>query len=323
MKPLPRYWTNATGDVHSPHGKEFSLTLYGWSSSSLAEAAEVARRRLEQAAAAVRAGRELQRGGYYPRTPLREEVLAEFPGQDGELAAAITRNRYGAEVLNTDAVLIADVDLPEPSRASRRQRAPRRPEGTGHQRGGFFARLFGRRSTDDLIATPGHPSAPTDSTPAPPAQEPDPAAAAALARIQDVATRNPQWGFRTYRTAAGLRVIVTGTDLLPGTPEAEHLLQALDSDPLYVTLCATHETYRARLTPKPWRVGHRALPVPYPYERFGHIVTPWLQKYATASEGYATCAFISSTGPQAPPAQRQIVDLHDDRSQAHRGLPLA
>ena len=41
----------------------------------------------------------------------------------------ITRNRYGAEVLNTDAVLIADIDLPEPVRLPGQ---------------GLLGRLFGR-----------------------------------------------------------------------------------------------------------------------------------------------------------------------------------
>ncbi|WP_159621433.1 hypothetical protein [Ruania rhizosphaerae] len=330
MKPLPRFWTDATGEVHSPDGKEFFLTLHGWSTSSLAEAAQVARRRLEEAAAAVRAGRELARGGYYPRVPLREEILTEVTGSDGELIAAITRNRYGAEVLNTDAVLIADVDLPSgrgirEHRRPRRDRTPRQGGRPAEPKRGFFARLFGRRSTSDLIATPAPHQHGTPSRTAPhtaPAGATG-AGAAAVATIEAVAARHPQWGFRTYRTAAGLRVIVTGSRLQPGSPEAEQLLRELDSDPLYVTLCATHETYRARLTPKPWRVGHRALTVTYPYERFGHIVNPWLQKYASASEGYATCALVSTGGPAPDAVEQQVIDLHDERAQSGSGLPLA
>ena len=49
---------------------------------------------------------------YYPRTPLREEVLHEVRGADGALIGAVTRNRMGVEVLNTDVLLVADVDLP-------------------------------------------------------------------------------------------------------------------------------------------------------------------------------------------------------------------
>lgn len=50
-------------------------------------------------------------GGYYPRAVLREELLEEVHDDSGTLAAAVRRNRYGAEVLSLDALLIADVDL--------------------------------------------------------------------------------------------------------------------------------------------------------------------------------------------------------------------
>lgn len=322
VKPLPRFWTDATGQARSPDGKEFFLTLYGWSTSSIAEAAQVARRRLEEATAAVRAGRELTRGAYYPRTPLREEILTEVTGEDGALIAAITRNRYGAEVLNTDAVLIADVDLPQPpDRNAPRERANRQAGRRTEPKNGFFGRLFGRRSTAELIGAsePQQAGAASLADPA----DVNGAETAALATIEAVAGRHPQWGFRTYRTAGGLRVIVTGSRLMPGSPEAEQLLRELDSDPLYVTLCATHESYRARLTPKPWRVGHRALTVTYPYEQLARSVTRWLQKYTSASEGYATCSLVSSTGPAPDAVAQQVLDVHDQRTRPEAGLPLA
>lgn len=43
---------------------------------------------------------------------MREEVLHEVRGADGALIGAVTRNRMGVEVLNTDVLLVADVDLP-------------------------------------------------------------------------------------------------------------------------------------------------------------------------------------------------------------------
>ena len=322
VKPLPRFWTDATGAARSPDGKEFFVRLYGWSTSSIAEAAQVARRRLEETTAAVRAGRELTRGAYYPRTPLREEILTEINGDDGELIAAITRNRYGAEVLNTDAVLIADIDLPQPTgRGARKSHAARGAGRPAEPKRGLLSRLFGRPSTAEVIATtePQQSGVASQEGPA----NITGAGSAALATIDAVAGQHPQWGFRTYRTAGGLRVIVTGSPLLPSSPDAEQLLRALDSDPLYVTLCATHETYRARLTPKPWRVGHRALTVTYPYEQLTGAVNRWLQRYSAASEGYATCALVSSTGPAADAFAQQVLDIHDQRSHAHTELPLA
>jgi hypothetical protein len=78
--------------------------------SSAADALDVAHEQLRAALSRVGLGPRV--GGYYPRTPLREPILDELL-LDGEQALVITRNRYGAEVLNTDRLLIADVDLPE------------------------------------------------------------------------------------------------------------------------------------------------------------------------------------------------------------------
>ncbi len=45
--------------------------------------------------------------------PLREEILQTFEGSvAGEPAAMLTRNGYGAQVLNTATQLFLDVDLP-------------------------------------------------------------------------------------------------------------------------------------------------------------------------------------------------------------------
>src|SRR5699024_11898104 len=69
---------------------------------------------------------------YYPLRRLPEELLEEVHAPDGALVAAITRNRYGSAVLNTDAVLISDIDLVEPSSRDRVKPG-----------GGMLSRLFG------------------------------------------------------------------------------------------------------------------------------------------------------------------------------------
>ena len=112
-RPLPQHWQLARAEVEH-EGRRFPLRIWGWSAESAADAAMRARHRL---AAAVD---QLTRGragfDYYPRTPLREEVLHKVRGADGALIGAVTRNRMGVEVLNTDVLLVADVDLPAPQR---------------------------------------------------------------------------------------------------------------------------------------------------------------------------------------------------------------
>ena len=99
MRPLPEHWQLASAEVEH-EGRRFPLRIWGWSAESAADAAMRAQHRL---AAAVD---QLTRGragfDYYPRTPVREEVLHEVRGADGALIGAVTRNRMGVEVLDTD-----------------------------------------------------------------------------------------------------------------------------------------------------------------------------------------------------------------------------
>lgn len=293
MRPFPSFWTTVEGEATDSDGKRLDLTIWGWSTASLAEAAAVAAERLGQARARLAAGQRLQSWAYYPRMPLREETLGEISAADGTLLAIVTRNRYGVEVLNTDLFLIADIDLPE-----------QRPAASGG--GGLLSRLLGRRQAEPSPAPSG------------PEQE-------ALARVAGFARVNPALGVHTYRTAAGLRVLVTGGDLPPGAPAAEAVLQELDSDPIYVRLCSTHQTYRARLTPKPWRCGHPALSDPWPHrhERRAEVKRRWLERYEPSAAAYATTRWLSSTGPAPSPEEAQVISWHDHASRAREDLPLA
>src|SRR5262249_27184930 len=107
---IPRFWATADGSGVGPRGERAVRRVWGWSMSSAAEALDVAHEQLRSAVANIGSGVRSQR--YCPRVPLREPILDEVI-VDGEQALVVTRNRYGAEVLNTDRVLIADVDLPE------------------------------------------------------------------------------------------------------------------------------------------------------------------------------------------------------------------
>ncbi len=67
-------------------------------------------------------------------------------------------------------------------------------------------------------------------------------------------TRNhSDWGWRIYRTRAGLRLLATHALFDPETAAADGVFDALGADPLYRQLCKTQKCFRARLTPKYWR----------------------------------------------------------------------
>ena len=142
--------------------------------------------------------------------PPREQILETLVSSDGSAAAILTRNAYGAVVLNAAYMLFVDVDLPPPTLRDR------------------LARLVGRTGIE-------------------------PAPARLRERLESIGG-----SFRLYRTAAGLRVIATDRIFTPGSPNAERLMRELGADPAFVQLCRAQKTFRARLTPKPWRCGLQA-----------------------------------------------------------------
>ncbi len=337
---LPQHWVTAGG--FSPHlgNGGGTLTVWGWSSHSEADAARVADERLAQALERVAREGGLPPGhGYYPRMPLREPVLEEVEAASGAVLGVVTRNRMGCEVLCTDLLFIADVDVPELEDATARGGAPgdgsgasggggsRPPRRPGSGVGGFFRRLL----SGEPAPTPVTPSDATDDEGAdavPASPRPGGASVAeclACEPVWEFARRHPELGVRVYRTAAGLRVIVTGVAASPGSDRARALLTELGSDPLYVELCATHDSYRARLTPKPFRVGARALPVSWPFADDGarSRYEEWVSQYDGRSSGHAVCRLVSVSGPEPGPDESRLVGLHDTRCRVGERLPLA
>jgi hypothetical protein len=283
---IPKFWAAAEGSGSGPRGERVFRRVWGWSSASAADALAVAQERLRSALADLRSGTRV--GGYYPRVPLREPILdelAELEGGDSP-PAVVTRNRYGAEVLNTDRLLIADVDLPE-------------LEDPGG--GGLLRRLFGRSTPQ-----PGEPTAVTGR----------------LATIAGWASANPGLGVVVHRTASGLRVFVTGAP----ADESQRILTELGTDPIYRELCRAHGTFRARLTPKPWRLpGLKAPRQRWPFADAAAEAgfQRWLTAYDTASAGYAVCRRLAAYGPGPSSTQARIMRLHDDRTGVATTLPLA
>jgi hypothetical protein len=336
---LPQHWVTAEG--FSPHlgTGGGTLTVWGWSSDSPADAARVADQRLAEALERVAREGGLPPGhGYYPRMPLREPVLEEVQAASGAVLGVVTRNRMGCEVLCTDLLFIADVDVPELEEPPRwgasgdGSGAPGAGGSTSHRRagsgvGGFFRRLL----TGDPAPTPMTPAdeppdALADAVPATPRPgETSVAECLACEPVWEFARRHPELGVRVYRTAAGLRVIVTGVAASPGSGRARALLTELGSDPLYVELCATHDSYRARLTPKPFRVGARAVQVPWPFSDDGarDRAEEWVSEYDGRSSGYAVCRLVSASGPEPGPDEQRLVALHDTRCRVGQRLPLA
>ena|SRR5581483_8046178 len=152
----------------------------------------------------------------------------------------------------------------------------------------------------------------------------------------DGASRNPLdnvsrvagrygFAFRFYQTAAGFRVMVTNRRIAGGSNEGEVILNEFGSDPLYMRLCRTQQSFRARLTPKPWRAGTRKPPVKFPFEDPAAEAQfrRWEGEYNAAVAGYATCRLLQTVGNEVDPGFGALIEYHDQQTKAMSGLPLA
>ena len=286
---IPRYWVKEAVQVAGPGAEPRSIACWGWSDSGIEEARAVARERVARVAARMDAGGDRQ-VYLYGDNPLREEVLREVAGADGQPEAIITRNGYGCQVLNAARVMFVDVDLPAPGLLERWMRA--------------FARLRSRGSAPDH----------------------DRCQAAAVAKLETLLARDARAGARVYRTAGGLRYLFTAGLADPIAAGTGQLMAMLGADPLYMRLCRVQECFRARLTPKPWRCGVHAPGVSYPWANAAAEARfrQWERGYATAATGFATCRFLRAIGsPDTHPEVRPIIELHDAACRAESDLPLA
>lgn len=103
-----RYWAKAAAD-EQPQGMR--VECYGCSNESVEAALADARSRAENRCQAMARGGPP--GQYlYGERPIREEIVHEFEN-DGKPSAVITRNAYGALVLNAPNVFFADIDYEE------------------------------------------------------------------------------------------------------------------------------------------------------------------------------------------------------------------
>lgn len=286
---FPKFWARGTWDGPDRTGRPVKRDAWGWSDASVDEA---------RAAGAQNARKQIEsfdpdhpptRRYGYPNRLLREPVLREIGTGHAGVKAAVTRNGYGCEVLNTDRAVFVDVDLPE--------KAP----GPG-----ILQSLFGGRKAREETRT----SIEADR----------------IARLAAWQQQHGQTAFRVYRTAAGLRYLLTSSLHAPDEPLIEDLLAATGADPAYRLLCRQQESYRARLTPKHWRCGAPRPPHRFPFEdaRQTADMERWTASYNQAARGHATCLFLISIGPAlVVPEIKPVLAEHDRITQVGSNLPLA
>lgn len=151
----------------------------------------------------------------------------------------------------------------------------------------------------------------------------------ALRRIDAFMAAHANWGARLYRTPAGLRLLATHRIFDPRDPAVEQQLIELGADPVFIRMCLRQNCFRARVSPKPWRIGidaHlRPRPGVWPIKPDKlPLRQRWVEAYETAAASHASCRFLRVLG--SPLVHVDVLAtqrLHDDLCRADSALPIA
>ena len=289
---IPPIWTKGYYRNTDSTGHSHTFAAYGWSFESLEDARRCAVERAERIYNYVIVDMAVD-GSLdeyeYADGPTREEIVRELAGDDGPIAV-VTRNRYGALVLNTADVCFVDIDFP-PVRGD-----------------GFFDSLM-------LAFSQQRHDARRDAL----RQQ-------TVDRVQHWAAENPGRGFRLYRTPEGLRLLFTDRLYDPVADETARLFEQLGADPLYVRLTKRQECFRARLTAKPWRCRYAKPPSTFPWEDAAaeESYRNWERQYTETNNGYRACELINVFGVIVDiESVQRVVECHDRESRVESTAPLA
>lgn len=202
--------------------------------------------------------RQVKRESGYER-PTREHIVEEIDAEN-----IITRNYYGALVLNTGSVSIFDIDS--------------------------YKKTFWETLTFKKIDNK--------------------AAIIDLLRRLHSQQILPGTTWRVYETTKGIRLIVLGQYIEPESSLFSDFCQRINADNLYALLCRHQKCYRARLTPKPFRMKIKTIkyrcPVPDGCE---DEYREWVAEYELESSQYAVCRLVDTLGNGF--CDNRIIELHD------------
>lgn len=324
---VPQYWAEAR-EQHRQQGKQFTIRRFGWSDISAQEAQANAELRAKDALQRLISGEKLERRE--PKVPyngadgipIREEILARH----GE--TIITRNIYGAHCLNTPNVFFADVDFSETT--------PPRIVLIGIGLGAvisaavlFFLGYTLLKSALILCLMTAVSVRGAEAIHRSIMKSKGGPEKAARLRVLKFLAKYPEWNFRIYRTPAGLRLLATHRTFDPEEPAVYDCFNALGTDPMYSRMCRNQKCFRARVSPKPWRIGIGGHIKPRPGvwpvkpERMAERQI-WISKYEATALSFASCRLIDTVGSGfSHPDVLAVQELHDRLSKAGSDLVIA
>lgn len=114
----------------------------------------------------------------------------------------------------------------------------------------------------------------------------------------------------------------------PREPEVCAFITAIAADRVYVRMCQRQQGFRARLSPRPWRIGllvhlrPRPGVCPADPDRLPERER-WVAEYERRAAGFASCRWVADCGTGAvDPALESVAELHDRVCKAGSDLPL-
>lgn len=305
-----------------------TIRRFGWSDESPDAAQAMADARAAEALERVLAGKRLPRRE--PKVPyngaegvpIREEIV------DRRLDCVITRNTYGAKCLNTPNLFFADIDFQEQSIFGCWTIGLLVLAAVAAVQAWYFAPRF-RGAILTLLALLILTRVALRFAFKLMERLRGGVEWIARERVRRFVEHHPDWYVRLYRTPAGMRVIALHQIFNPTDPLVAEAFQEMGVDPIYARMCIQQHCFRARVSPKPWRIGigeHlRPRPGVWPVKP-EHMArrTAWLRDYDAQSTRYASCRYIESLGSGRIDRHAKLVqELHDQLCQANSALPIA
>lgn len=322
---VPDFWAEAKRK-EKINGRQVTIKRFGWSIQSEEDALENAQERVDEAMMRALSGEEVRKidhkiaynGG--EGLPIREEVISRH----GDVV--ITRNTYGALCLNTPDVLFADIDL---------DATPTSPMWFGSVAllvlfafssgiwmgswpvffGLLFCVLIFSSSLAHLVLRLsfifyGLPEKQFRES------------------LDAYVDKFKKANFRVYRTPNGFRVLALHKLFEPKSEEVKEMFLSLGVDKVYSHMCRNQNCFRARVSPKPWRIGVKRMgprPGTWPIKQermFARNV--WVNTYDDVSKDFASCVLDSTHGSDVlHPKAELVLKLHDDFSKAESKYPIA
>ena len=241
-----KYWTSITAEI-VVHGSPCEVVCYGGSNESMADAEVEAKKKVKIMEAKLN-GDSSSLESY--TVEIKEELINSIDERN-----VITRNRYGALVLNSENTIFLDIDYPRTT---------------------FLSSLFGLfsakpKTTNEIKKILFNQV------------------------VEVAENSFSQLSFRIYETKRGYRVVAIGENVGPNTELARELFKRFNCDYLYTQLCYKQDCYRARLSPKPGYIRYKALKVKFPRsDDEQRVFGDWLRGYEEKSENYSVCRLVHS-----------------------------